>query len=88
MDQTRSLAANAQCSRVRESCSDGRLACRPLLLAALAGNDLHNMKNEVKEILSNREVIAVNQDSLGMQGRRVKRDGDREVWARQLADGG
>ena len=23
-----------------------------------------------------------------MQGRRVKRDGDREVWAKQLADGG
>jgi alpha-galactosidase len=30
----------------------------------------------------------VNQDSLGMQGRRVRRDGDTEVWAKQLADGG
>ena len=35
------------------------------------------MTNEVKETLTNREVIAVDQDSLGMQGRRVKRDGDR-----------
>ncbi len=60
------------------------------ILAAplMSGNDLRNMTNEVKEILTNREVIAVDQDSLGMQGRRVKRDGDREVWARQLADGG
>jgi alpha-galactosidase len=60
------------------------------ILAAplMAGNDLRNMTNEVKEILTNREVIAVDQDSLGMQGRRVKRDGDQEVWAKQLADGG
>jgi alpha-galactosidase len=60
------------------------------ILAAplMAGNDLRNMTNEVKEILTNREVIAVDQDSLGMQGRRVKRYGDREVWAKQLADGG
>lgn len=60
------------------------------ILAAplMAGNDLRNMTNEVKEILTNREVIAVDQDSLGMQGRRVKRDDDREVWAKQLADGG
>ena len=59
------------------------------ILAAplMAGNDLRNVTNEVKEILTNREVIAVDQDSLGMQGRRVKRDDDREVWAKQLADG-
>lgn len=60
------------------------------ILAAplIAGNDLRNMTNETKEILTSREVIAVDQDSLRMQGRRVKRDGDREVWAKQLADGG
>ncbi len=60
------------------------------ILAAplMAGNDLRNMTNEVKEILTNREVIAVDQDSLGTQGRRVKRHGEREVWAKQLADGG
>jgi alpha-galactosidase len=32
-------------------------------------------------------VIAVNQDALGMQGRRVRKDGDTEVWAKQLRDG-
>ena len=60
------------------------------ILAAplMAGNDLRSMTPEVKEILTNREVIAVDQDPLGAQGRRVKRDGDREVWSKQLADGG
>jgi alpha-galactosidase len=59
------------------------------LLAAplIAGNDLKSMTAEIKEILTNREVIAVNQDALGMQGRRVKKDGDTEVWAKQLKDG-
>jgi alpha-galactosidase len=59
------------------------------LLAAplMAGNDLKNMTPEVKEILTNKEVIAVNQDSLGIQGRRVQKNGDSEVWAKQLKDG-
>src|ERR1700730_18574044 len=59
------------------------------LLAAplIAGNDLKNMSPEIKEILTNKEVIAVDQDALGMQGRRVRNDGDTEVWARQLKDG-
>jgi len=60
------------------------------ILAAplMAGNDLRSMSGEVAEILTNREVIAVDQDPLGMQGRRVKRNGELEVWAKQLADGG
>ena len=60
------------------------------LLAAplMAGNDLRSMPREVAEILTNREVIAVDQDALGMQGRRVKRNADLEVWSKQLADGG
>jgi alpha-galactosidase len=60
------------------------------LLAAplMAGNDLRSMSREVAEILTNREVIAIDQDPLGMQGRRVRGNGDQEVWAKQLADGG
>ena len=60
------------------------------LLAAplMAGNDLKNMTPEIKEILSNKEVIAVNQDQLGMQGRPVRKSGDSEVWSKQLKDGG
>jgi alpha-galactosidase len=59
------------------------------LLAAplIAGNDLKNMSAETKEILTNKEVIAVDQDALGMQGRRIKKEGDTEVWAKQLKDG-
>jgi alpha-galactosidase len=60
------------------------------LMAAplVAGNDLRSMTPETKEILTNREVIAIDQDPLGRQGRRVRRDGELEVYARELADGG
>jgi alpha-galactosidase len=59
------------------------------LLAAplMAGNDVRSMAPEISEILTNGEVIAVNQDKLGRQGHRVKKEGDREVWSRTLADG-
>jgi alpha-galactosidase len=59
------------------------------LLAAplMAGNDLRDMKPEIHDILTNKEVIAVNQDPLGRQGRRVRRDGDLEVWSKPLAGG-
>jgi alpha-galactosidase len=59
------------------------------LLAAplIAGNDLKSMAPEIKEILTNKEVIAVDQDRLGSEGRRVWRDGDSEVWAKQMQDG-
>jgi alpha-galactosidase len=59
------------------------------LLAAplLAGNDLRNMSPATKDTLTNREVIAVDQDSLGLQGRKVRDDGAEEVWARSLAGG-
>jgi alpha-galactosidase len=60
------------------------------LLAAplLAGNDVRDMKPEILAILTNREVIAVDQDKLGKQGVRVAKEGDIEVWAKPLADGG
>jgi alpha-galactosidase len=59
------------------------------ILAAplLAGNDLRDMKPEIHDILTNKEVIAVNQDALGSQGRRMRKDGDLEVWAKQMQDG-
>ncbi|HET9741667.1 MAG TPA: alpha-galactosidase [Terriglobales bacterium] len=59
------------------------------MLAAplMAGNDLRTMSPEIREILTNREVIAVDQDALGQQGRRVYKDGDLEVWSRPLHDG-
>ena len=59
------------------------------LLAAplLAGNDLEDMSPETIDLLTNPEVIAINQDPLGRQARRVAQDGDLEVWAKPLADG-
>jgi alpha-galactosidase len=54
----------------------------------LAGNDISNMSADTKEILLNKEVIAIDQDPMGIQGRRVKKTGDLEVWAKQLANGG
>jgi alpha-galactosidase len=60
------------------------------ILAAplIAGNDLRNMRPEIHDILTNKEVIAVNQDALGSEGRRVSKSGDAEAWAKQMADGG
>ncbi|HEY1208955.1 MAG TPA: glycoside hydrolase family 27 protein [Terracidiphilus sp.] len=59
------------------------------MLAAplLAGNDLPNMKPEIKAILTNRDVIAIDQDSLGTQGSRVYSEGEVDVWKRPLAGG-
>ena len=59
------------------------------ILAAplMAGNDLRNMTPGIRDILTNREVIAIGQDALGRQGRKVRDDGDFEVWSKTLLDG-
>jgi alpha-galactosidase len=53
----------------------------------ISGNDLRKMTPETKEILMNKEVIAIDQDPLGKQCSRIRDDGDLEVWAKQLKDG-
>lgn len=55
----------------------------PLIL----GNDVRSMTDDVKSILMNKEVIAVDQDVLGKQGRRVVQHESSEVWAKPLSDG-
>ena len=45
------------------------------------------MDAATRAILTNREVIAVDQDPLGVQGRRVWQDGEREVWVKPLSGG-
>jgi alpha-galactosidase len=59
------------------------------LLAAplLAGNDLTGMSPETVAMLTNREVIAIDQDSKGVQGDRVWAEGQLEIWAKPLAGG-
>lgn len=60
------------------------------LLAAplLAGNDLRAVPPGVMKILTNRAVLAIDQDKLGKQATRISKNGDLEVWARPLDGGG
>jgi len=53
----------------------------------IAGNDIAHMDEATRAILLNKEVIAVDQDRLGVQGHRVAKDGDKEVWTKPLAGG-
>ncbi len=53
----------------------------------IAGNDLRTMTPETRDILTNKEVIAVDQDPLGREGARVWKEGDNEVWSKQMQDG-
>ena len=59
------------------------------ILAAplLAGNNLVTMGAATKAILTNPEVIAIDQDPLGVQGHRVTQEGPLEVWMKPLEDG-
>ncbi len=59
------------------------------MLAAplLAGNDLTKMTPETLAMLTNRGVIAIDQDSLGKQGDRLSQEGSTEIWSRALSGG-
>ncbi|HEX8889210.1 MAG TPA: glycoside hydrolase family 27 protein [Pyrinomonadaceae bacterium] len=59
------------------------------MLAAplISGNDLRSMSAETKEILTNREVIAVNQDALGIEAFQYSAKDGVEVWFKPLKDG-
>ncbi len=59
------------------------------LLAAplITGNDLTHMTPETLAILTNPDVIAVDQDPLGVEGHRVWEEGPLEIWMKPLADG-
>lgn len=59
------------------------LLSSPLLL----GNDLRSVSASTLSILANRDVLAVNQDWGGSQGRRVADFGETEVWAKPMSDG-
>jgi alpha-galactosidase len=60
-----------------------------VILAAplLAGNDLSKMTPETLSILTNKEVVGVDQDAKGVQGHRVAQEGPLEVWMKPLGDG-
>ncbi len=56
------------------------------MLAAplIAGNDPRSMSQATREILTNKEAIAVDQDELGIQGFKYLKLDDLEVWAKPL----
>ncbi|KAK1556335.1 hypothetical protein Q3G72_003108 [Acer saccharum] len=53
----------------------------PLLL----GCDIRNITNETMQIISNQEVIAINQDQLGVQAKKVRMLGEKMIWAGPLS---
>lgn len=53
----------------------------------LAGNDLRTMPDSVRATLTNPEVIAIDQDPAGKQGRRLRATGGHELWLRPLSAG-
>jgi alpha-galactosidase len=53
----------------------------------IAGNDVAHMSPETRSILLNKEIIALDQDPLGHQGHRVAKNGDLEVWSREISGG-
>ncbi len=55
----------------------------PLIL----GNDLATMSNETLEIITNKEVIAIDQDTLGIQGFKAGSENGLEFWFKPLAGG-
>lgn len=58
------------------------------MLAAplIAGNDARKMTKETQEILTNKEIIAIDQDSLGIQGFPAITGDNLEVWVKPLAN--
>ncbi len=59
------------------------------MLAAplMAGNNLSTMNDTIREILTAPEIIAINQDKLGIQGTRLRNENGLQVWQKPLSDG-
>ena len=53
----------------------------------IAGNDIRNMSAETMKILTNKEVLDIDQDKLGISATRWMKYKDFEVWFKPLSDG-
>jgi alpha-galactosidase len=53
----------------------------------MAGNDVRNMSNDTRTMLTNKEVIAIDQDPLGKQGYRFMENPSKEIWIKELSHG-
>ncbi len=76
-------AARMRPREMRSAFSLWSILASPLV----AGNDVRTMPDATRDILTNAEVIAIDQDPAGVQGTRVAASGGREVWVRRLAGG-
>ncbi len=59
------------------------LLCSPLLI----GCDMTQLDEFTQNLLTNDEVLEISQDPLGKQAARISKDGDLEVWAKEMEDG-
>lgn len=53
----------------------------------MISSDVRNMSNETKELYLNKDMIAINQDSLGVQGHRISDVDGKQVWTKPLKNG-
>ncbi|MGB7580960.1 MAG: glycoside hydrolase family 27 protein [Sedimentisphaerales bacterium] len=53
----------------------------------MAGNDVRNMSNDIRDILTNKEVIAIDQDPLGKQGYQFMDHPGKQIWVKELSNG-
>jgi alpha-galactosidase len=58
------------------------MACSPLMI----GCDVRQLDADTASLLMNREVLDVNQDTLGIPARRIKQAGTCDIWTKRLAD--
>ena len=58
------------------------------MLAAplIAGNDMRKMDESTKNILTNKEVIAVNQDALGIEALKYSDKDSLQIWFKPLSN--
>ena len=80
------LEVGASGLTLSESRSHFSLWC---MLAAplMAGNDVRSMSSQIRDILTNKELIAIDQDSLGKQGFRFMDHPGKQIWAKELSHG-
>ena len=53
----------------------------------MISSDIRKMSNETKELYLNKDMIAINQDSLGVQGHRISDKNGKQVWTKPLKNG-
>lgn len=75
--------SGASTNEYRTQMSMWSVLCSPLMI----GCDVRTMTPETAALLMNREILAINQDALGKQAVRIKKQGNLEIWKKPLADG-